>query len=82
MVFQVCSWCVSFWVSHQKFRATKKTAVPNQDRRSMKSEEKFLFGLVTHTSLGVSAFANHRGLSPSPVGILTRLARPQEFLML
>ena len=48
----------------------------------MKSEEKFLFGLVTHTSLGVSAFANHRGLSPSPVGILTRLARPQEFLML
>jgi hypothetical protein len=24
MVFQVCSWCVSFWVSHQKFRATKK----------------------------------------------------------
>ena len=23
MFFRVCSWCVSFWVSHQKFRATK-----------------------------------------------------------
>ena len=48
----------------------------------MKSEEKFLFGLVTHTSLGVSAFANHRGISPSPVGTLTRHMRSQEFLML
>ncbi len=48
----------------------------------MKSEEKFLFGLVTHTSLGVSAFANHRGISPSPVGTLTRPMRSQEFLML
>ena len=48
----------------------------------MKSEENFLFGLVTHTSLGVSAFANHRGISPSPVGTLTRPLRPQEFLML
>lgn len=48
----------------------------------MKSEENFLFGLVTHTSLGVSAIANHRGISPSPVGTLTRLARPQEFLMM
>ena len=48
----------------------------------MKSEENFLFGLVTHTSLGVSAFANHRGISPSPVGTLTRLMRSQEFLML
>ena len=60
----------------------KKTAVPNQDRRSMKSEENFLFGLFTHTSLGVSAFANHRGISPSPVGTLTRPMRSQEFLML
>ena len=48
----------------------------------MKSEENFLFGLVTHTSLGVSAFANHRGISPSPVGTLTRPMRSQEFLML
>ena len=48
----------------------------------MKSEEKFLFGLFTHTSHGVSAFANHRGISPSPVGTLTRPMRPQEFLML
>jgi hypothetical protein len=48
----------------------------------MKSEENFLFGLFTHTSLGVSAFANHRGISPSPVGTLTRLMRSQEFLML
>lgn len=48
----------------------------------MKSEENFLFGLVAHTSLGVSALANHRGISPSPVGILTRLVRPQEFLMM
>ena len=48
----------------------------------MKSEENFLFGLVAHTSLGVSAFANHRGISPSPVGTLTRPMRPQEFLML
>ncbi len=47
----------------------------------MKSEENFLFELVTHTSLGVSAFANHRGISPSPVGTLTRLMRSQEFLM-
>jgi len=47
----------------------------------MKSEENFLFGLFTHTSLGVSAFANHRGISPSPVGTLTRLMRSQEFLM-
>lgn len=48
----------------------------------MKSEEKFSFGLFTHTSVGVSASANHRGISPSPVGTLTRLMRPQEFLML
>lgn len=48
----------------------------------MKSEENFLFGLVAHTSLGVSALANHRGISPSPVGILTHLVRPQEFLMM
>jgi|GEM_PF-3236893 len=48
----------------------------------MKSEENFLFGLFTHTSLGVSAIANHRGISPSPVGTLTRLARPQGFLMM
>jgi hypothetical protein len=60
----------------------QKNRRPNQDRRSMKSEEKFLFGLVTRTSLGVSAFANHRGISPSLVGTLTRLMRPQEFLML
>jgi hypothetical protein len=60
----------------------QKTAGLNQDRRSMKSEENFLFGLVTHTSLGVSAFANHRGISPFPVGTLTRQMRPQEFLML
>jgi hypothetical protein len=60
----------------------QKNRRPNQDRRSMKSEENFLFGLFTHTSLGVSAFANHRGISPSPVGTLTRLMRPQEFLML
>jgi hypothetical protein len=59
----------------------KKTAAPNQDRRSMKPEENILFGDFTHTSLGVSAFANHRGISPSPVGTLTRLMRPQEFLM-
>ena len=48
----------------------------------MKTEYNFLFGLVTHTSLGVSAFANHRGISPSPVGTLIRLMRSQEFLML
>jgi hypothetical protein len=60
----------------------QKNRRPNQDRRSMKSEENFLFGLVAHTSLGVSAFANHREISPSPVGTLTRLMRPQEFLML
>jgi hypothetical protein len=48
----------------------------------MKSEENLLFGLVTHTSLGVSALANHRGISPSPVGTLTRPMRSQEFLML
>ena len=60
----------------------QKNRRPNQDRRSMKSEENFLFGLFTHTSLGVSAFANHRGISPSPVGTLTRPMRPQEFLML
>jgi hypothetical protein len=60
----------------------QKTAGLYQDRRSMKSEENFLFGLVTRTSLGVSAFANHRGISPSPVGTLTRLMRSQEFLML
>jgi hypothetical protein len=39
----------------------QKTAGLYQDRRSMKSEENFLFGLVTRTSLGVSAIANHRG---------------------
>jgi hypothetical protein len=60
----------------------QKNRRPNQDRRSMKSEENFLFGLVAHTSLGVSAFANHRGISPSPVGTLIRLLRSQEFLML
>jgi hypothetical protein len=60
----------------------QKNRRPNQDRRSMKSEENFLFGLFTHTSLGVSAFANHRGISPSPVGTLTRLMRPKEFPML
>jgi hypothetical protein len=60
----------------------QKNRRPNQDRRSMKSEENFLFGLFTHTSLGVSAFANHRGISPSPVGTLTRPMRLQEFLML
>jgi hypothetical protein len=61
---------------------------PQKNRRSQSGstvnevQGEFFVWAFTHTSLGVSAFAHHRGISPSPVGTLTRPMRSQELLML